>query len=79
MPFTHPVGYELYLPANGGGGPFPLLVGLHGMGQRAEIMSQTMAACILGQRALVFPDGPLPFEKPAEGGQREEGPIVSPR
>ncbi|MFT7617302.1 MAG: putative esterase [Planctomycetota bacterium] len=50
-----------------------LLVALHGMGQNAELMTRAVQPLVAADRAILIPDGPLPFEKTVSRGRRKIG------
>ncbi len=71
-PFTQDIPCRLLL-APDGSGPSHLVVALHGMGQNAQVMERRLRPLKTAHRALLVPEGPLPFEKRVAPGHRQEG------
>ena len=71
LPFLLPVPWRLHLPP-GRGGPAPLLVALHGKGDRADRFEAEALDALPRGWALLVPSAPLPRDR-AGGGDRAVG------
>ncbi len=68
VPFVRQVRYRL-VPAGPGDGPTPLLVALHGKGDRADRFEEEAREAVPPGWALLLPSGPVPRDRhPAKGG-----------
>jgi phospholipase/carboxylesterase len=61
-PFVRDVPWRLHLPAEGSG-PAPLLVALHGKGDRAEVFEEEALDALPAGWALLVPSGPIPRDR----------------
>ena len=62
LPFVREVPWRLHLPP-GRGKPVPLLVALHGKGDRAEVFEKEALEALPGGWALLVPSGPIPRDR----------------
>lgn len=67
LPFLRDVPWRLHLP-RGRGGPVPLLVALHGKGDRAERFEAEALGALPRGWALLVPSGPIPRDRQGPGG-----------
>lgn len=65
LPFVREVPWRLHLPA-GKGGSVPLLVALHGKGDRAETFEKEVLDALPAGWALLVPSGPIPRDRSAK-------------
>lgn len=65
LPFVREVPWRLHLPP-GRGKPVPLLVALHGKGDRAETFEKEALEALPAGWALLVPSGPIPRDRSAK-------------